>query len=87
MLSWSKPPRAKRNEPFGESNVKGGLIAGDTGTALKAIPVAYSSGCFVGAGISAQTCGEEDKERIARHKSRSAHKVTLGMEDATTCAS
>lgn len=77
----------KRNEVFGESNVKGVFVAGDAGTMMKAVTVACASGCLVGGAISSQLCTEEGEEAMARVKGASVSDVTVEARDATGCSS
>lgn len=55
----------KRNEPFGETNVKGVFVAGDAGTALKQFTTATMHGTFAGAGVAFQL-GQEEEERWSK---------------------
>ena len=54
----------KRNEPFGETNVKGVFAAGDAGTALKQFVIAMQQGVNAGAGVAFRL-GQEANEEIA----------------------
>ena len=77
----------KSNEPFGESNVKGVFVAGDAGSAKKAVPMAYGSGCLAGAGVASQLSTEEGEAVIARFKDTNVRNLAVGVEDATGCSS
>lgn len=50
----------KRNEPFGETNVKGVLAAGDIGTMMKLVTQAMYMGTVAGAGLHMQLVQEEE---------------------------
>lgn len=54
----------QRSEPFGESNVKGVLVAGDAGGMIKAFVHSMAQGTFAGVGVANTLLGEEH-HRIA----------------------
>ena len=56
----------ERNEPFGESNVKGCFACGDASTMLKQVTNAMNSGSASGAGIHIQLCHEEGQRALAQ---------------------
>ena len=67
----------KRNEPFGETNIKGVFAAGETGTPLKQVTIAMSTGALAAAGISTQLCTEEGERLLATAKGTSVGNVEV----------
>ncbi|TKA56766.1 hypothetical protein B0A49_12794 [Cryomyces minteri] len=59
----------KRNDPFGETNVKGVFVAGDAGTLLKQVMGGMAQGATAGAGIHNQRCQQEIERVMADLKS------------------
>lgn len=54
----------KRSEPFGESNVKGVLVAGDAGAVIKAFVHAMGQGVNAGVGIANSLIGAEQARAV-----------------------
>ena len=75
----------KRNEPFGETSVKGCFVAGDAGTPMTHVTVAVSQGVAVAGGISAQLCAEEGERALARVKNVRVDDVEVAERDTTLC--
>ena len=76
----------KRNEPFGETNVRGCFVAGDAGSPMTHVTVAVAQGVAVAGGVSAQLCAEEGEKALARVKDMAIDKVNVAEEDTTQCA-
>ena len=55
----------KRNEPFGETNVKGCFVAGDAGSPMTHVTVAVAQGVAAAGGVSGQLCAEEGERALA----------------------
>ena len=75
----------KRNEPFGETSVKGCFVAGDAGTPMTQVTIAVSQGVMAAAGISAQLCAEAGEKALASVKQVAVDEVEIAEEDATQC--
>ena len=75
----------KRNEPFGETNIKGCFVAGDAGTPMTQVTVAVAQGVFAAGGISAQLCAEEGEKALAKVRHVSIEEVKVSEEDVTQC--
>ena len=75
----------KRNEPFGETSVKGCFVAGDAGTPMTQVTIAVAHGVAAAGGVSAQLCAEEGERMLARAKAGSIDEVGLAEKDATQC--
>ena len=58
----------KRNEPFGETNVKGCFAAGDASVVMKQFTIAMTQGLTAGPGIAIQLGEEDDQEIVERLK-------------------
>ena len=58
----------KRRDPFCESNVTKGFVAGDTGSPLEQVTIAATAGLVPTAGISKQLCSEEGERVLANIK-------------------
>ena len=59
-----------RNEPFGETSLRGCFVAGDAGTPMKQVTNAMNSGGGAGAGIHNQLCTEEGERALLQWKAR-----------------
>ncbi|KAL9101635.1 MAG: hypothetical protein Q9163_003133 [Psora crenata] len=55
----------KKNEPFGETSVKGCFVAGDAGSSLKHVTMAVTQGVGAAGGTQAQLCAEEAQDVLA----------------------
>ena len=75
----------KRNEPFGETNVKGCFVAGDAGTPLTQVTFALAHGVAVAGGISSQLCAEEAERALASVKNMAVDEVKVAERDSTQC--
>ena len=75
----------KRNEPFGETSVKGCFVAGDAGTAMTQVTVAVAQGVLAAGGVSAQLCAEEGERALAKVKNVRVEEVTVTEKDTTQC--
>ena len=64
----------QRNEPFGETNVKGVFVTGDAGVVMKQFSVAMSYGVGAGAGVAFQLGDEEDRRIGESAKTNAASK-------------
>ncbi|KAI7162352.1 hypothetical protein KC343_g13108 [Hortaea werneckii] len=51
----------RRDEPFGESNIKGVFVAGDAGTPFKQVTTAMFHGTMAGVGVNMQLVAEEQE--------------------------
>ncbi|KAI6862824.1 hypothetical protein KC323_g5290 [Hortaea werneckii] len=51
----------RRDEPFGESNIKGVFVAGDAGTPFKQVTTAMFHGTMAGIGVNMQLVAEEQE--------------------------
>ena len=76
----------KRNDISGESNVKGVFVAGDAGTAMKAVMFACASGNLAGGAISSQLCTEEGEEALAHAKDVNPLDIAVEVRDSTGCS-
>ena len=75
----------KRNEPFGETSVKGCFVAGDAGSPMTHVTVAVAQGVAVAGGVSAQLCAEEGERALARVKNVHVDDVEVAERDTTLC--
>lgn len=75
----------KRNEPFGETSVKGCFVAGDAGSPMTHVTVAVAQGVAVAGGVSAQLCAEEGERALARVKDVRVDDVEVAERDTTLC--
>ena len=73
----------KRNEPFGETSVKGCFVAGDAGTPMTQVTIAVAQGVAVAGGVSAQLCAEEGERALARVKRVGIDKIEVSEKDTT----
>ena len=76
VQDWSGT-NLKRNEPFGESNVRGVFVAGDAGVALKQVTSAATTGVLAAGGISHQLCSEEGEKVLTDIKKVSMREIDL----------
>ncbi|KAL2354259.1 hypothetical protein BJ546DRAFT_1092172 [Cryomyces antarcticus] len=67
----------KRNDPFGETNVKGVFVAGDAGTLLKQIMGHMAQGATADAVIHIQLCQQEIERVMANLKSMEVEDVKV----------
>jgi thioredoxin reductase len=65
----------KRNEPFGETNVKGVFTAGDAGVVMKQFTVAMTQGVAAGAGVSFSLGQDEDAKIMEQLKCTNGLKI------------
>ena len=72
----------RRNEPWGERNVKGDFMVGDAEMALKQVTFATTTGVASAAGISFQLCFREGESILAGVKEVSANEVNLEEKDS-----
>ena len=75
----------KRNEPFGETNVKGCFVAGDAGTPLTQVTSAVAHGVAVAGGVSAQLCAEEGERALVAVKQVDVGENEVLSKHATQC--
>ena len=85
VSDWSGT-NLKRNEPFGESNVRGVFVAGDAGTALKQVTGAATTGVMAAGGLSHQLCSEEGERVLADIKKVSVSEIDLEVKDSVNRA-
>ncbi|KAI6891941.1 hypothetical protein KC318_g13420 [Hortaea werneckii] len=64
----------RRDEPFGESNVKGVFVAGDAGTPFKQVTTAMFHGTMAGIGVNMQLIAEE-QEIVAKEVGKEANEL------------
>ena len=67
----------QRNEPFGETSVKGYFVAGDAGAPMIEVTFAIAHGVAVAGGVSAQQCAEEGEWSWRESKKSKLTKWTL----------
>lgn len=75
----------KRNDPFGETSVKGCFVAGDAGTPMTQVTIAVAQGVGAAGGVSAQLCAEEGERALARIKGIPADDFEVDERDTTQC--
>ena len=75
----------KRNEPFGETSVKGCFVAGDAGSPMTQVTLAVTQGVMVAGGVSTQLCAEEGERALTRVKRVAVDEVHVAEKDATQC--
>lgn len=75
----------KRNEPFGETSVKGCFVAGDAGTPMTQVTIAVAQGVGAAGGVSAQLCAEEGERALARVKRVPPEEIEVTEKDTTQC--
>lgn len=75
----------KRNEPFGETTVKGCFVAGDAGTPMTQVTIAVAQGVMAAGGVSAQLCAEEGERALASVKKVAIDQVKFAEDDTTQC--
>lgn len=73
----------KRNEPFGETSVKGCFVAGDAGTPMTQVTIAVAQGVGAAGGASAQLCAEEGVKALERVSRFPADEIEISEKDTT----